>query len=136
MNHRAAGFQVSFCNGVIQFAMQAELKMTQWDQHLAMFTEKVVQYSCTVSSAGGRQKIALWDSQCEHIDSFALGHSWLLAVAKRMRTVGSTGWFVGKVVLKCSSIGNEVPSLYTQARISEFQEDRWKINSDNLALNV
>lgn len=49
---------------VIQFAMQAELRMTQGDQHLAVPTEKGVQYSCTVNSAGGRQEIALWDSQC------------------------------------------------------------------------
>lgn len=52
--------------------MQAELKMTQWDQHLAVSSEKGVQYSCTVNSAGGRQEIALWDLECEHIDSSAL----------------------------------------------------------------
>lgn len=65
----------------------------------------------TVNSAGGRQEIELWDSEFKHIDSSALRHSWPLAVAKRMRTVGSTVWFVGRFIPKCS-IGNEVPSVY------------------------
>lgn len=58
MNHRTAGFQASFCNRerVIEFAMQVELKMTQWDHYLAVCIEKSVQYSCTVNSAGGRQE--------------------------------------------------------------------------------
>lgn len=81
------------------------------------------------------RKLRCGTHSVEHIDSSALRHSSSLAVAKRMRTVGSTVWFVGKVIPKCS-IGNEVASLYTQTRISEFQEDCWKINSDDLALNV
>lgn len=61
MNYRAARFQTSFCNGkrVIQFVKQVELKMTQWDQHPAVCTEKGVQYSCTVNIAGGRQETVL-----------------------------------------------------------------------------
>lgn len=85
--------------------------MTQWDQHFAVCTKKGVQYSCTVNSAGGRQEIVLWDSQCEPTDSSAQRHSQLLAVAKRMRSVGGAVWFVAKVLPKCS-IDNEVPSVY------------------------
>lgn len=76
--------------------MQAKLKMTQWNRHFAVSTEKGVQYSCTVNSAGERQEIELWDSEFKHIDGSALRHSWPLAVAKRMRTVGSIVWLCGK----------------------------------------
>lgn len=48
----------------------------------------------------------LWDSQCEPIDSSARRHSWPLD-----EDVGSTVWFVAKVLPKCS-VGNEVPSVY------------------------
>lgn len=104
MNHRAAGFQASFCNGkrVIEFAKEVELKMT----HFAVCPEEGLQYSCTVNSAGGRQGIVLWDSQCEPIDSSARRHSRPVDEG-----VGSTVWFVAKILPKCS-VGNEVPSVY------------------------
>lgn len=46
--HRAAGFRASFCNWemMMRLAVQVELKVKGWDQHLAVCVGKGVQDCC------------------------------------------------------------------------------------------
>lgn len=80
---------------------------TVWPASCSVHREGCTVFLYSHQRRGKAGSCVLWDSQWEHIDRSALRHSRPLAVAKRMRTMGSAVWFVGRVVPR-RSIGYEV----------------------------